>query len=249
MGLGFALRGPRGASRGRAAAGSRGFPRSPARSAFRPVLPRARVPARVGVTRAFPREAVTTCQGSGPLGRGRAGRHRPRRALPGLSPHRPQKPSAFLRIQESGGDFKTSLLAPVQMCILPPPAPRFRLLAVFFLVHFRRQLRSSRPLVRAAETHTHLFAARPGLRVCRCVAAPRPAGSAAGPAAGALASPRARPRGRGPSRSGSNAHSRPRLRFPCFPAASPRLRRLSLVPRGALASPFLCDEKGTGGPS
>lgn len=91
-------------------------------------------------------------------------------------------------------------------CAFFPPAPRFRLLAVFFLVHFRRQLRSSRPLVRAgrraeapgARTHTHLFAARPWLRVCRCVAAPRPAGSAAGPGAGALASPRVRPRGRGP---------------------------------------------------
>lgn len=187
-----------------AAGGRRGFPRLPARSAFRPVLPRARVPARVGVTRALPREAVTTCQGSGPLGRGRAGRHRPGRALPGLSPHRPQKPSAFLRIQESGGDFKTSSLAPVQMRILPP-APRFRLLAVFFLVHFRRQLRSSRPLVRAgrraeapgARTHTHLFAARPWLRVCRCVA-PR-AQQGAPPARGGRtggpegAAPRARP--------------------------------------------------------
>lgn len=137
-------------------------------------------------------------------------------------------------------------------CAFFPPAPRLRLLAVFFLVHFRRQLRSSRPLVRAghraeapgARTHTHLFAARPWLRVCRCVAAPRPAGSAAGPRRAHWG-----PRGRGPSLSGSNAHSRPRLRFPCFLAASPRLRRLSLVPRGSLASPFLCGEKGTGGPS
>lgn len=105
----------------------------------------------------------------------------------------------------------------------------------------------SRRGARRADTHAPVcgsaLAARLSLR-CR----PAPSRERRRPAAGALASPRVRPRGRGPSLSGSNAHSRPRLRFPCFPAASPRQRRLSLVPRGSLASPFLCDEKGTGGP-